>query len=233
MIKYTILGLFALALILNSCGPSVNPAYQQKIGTFYGKSLDKTYPSSAKFSRPMSLAVGQWVLWGLSSDGKRSISKSSIVGKEGDGWIIEAYSLSDYDESTIQYLVRGIEKVSEKGNIDDIEMVWMKIRDKDGNITTQEGVALTFSKGFYKKALEHFAVNITGSDGGTVKVPAGNFPGTTKYRSEVTFFGTYYESDGWYHSEVPISGMIKSVSTDNKITMELLDFGKTGATKSF
>jgi hypothetical protein len=223
MKKIIILGLLAIALIINSCGPSVNPVYQQKIGTFYGKSLDKTYPSSAKFSRPMSLAVGQWVLWGLTSDGKKSISKTSIIGKEGDGWIIETYSLSDYDESTMQYLVRGIDKVSEKGNLDDIEMVWMKIRDKDGNITKQEGVVLDMTKGFYKKALEHFAVNISGSDGGTVKVPAGNFPGTTKYRSEVTFLG----------SEVPISGMIKSVSTDNKVTMELLDFGKTGATKSF
>jgi len=233
MIKYTILGLLAIALIINSCGPSVNPAYQQKIGTFYGKSLDKTYPSSAKFSKPMSLAVGQWVLWGLTSDGKKSISKTSIVGKEGGGWIIEVYSLSEYDESTIQYLVKGIEQASEKGNLDEIEMVWMKIRDKDGNITMQEGMVLDMTKGFYKKALEHFSVKIDGTDGGSVKVAAGTFPGTTKYRSQVTFLGSYYESDGWYHSEVPISGMIKSVSTDNKVTMELLDFGRTGATKSF
>ena len=89
-------------------------------------------------------------------------------------------------------------------------------------------------KGFYKKGLTGMIVNVeNSSDGGNVRVPAGIFNGCSKVKTEVSILGSKTVADSYYHKEVPISGLIKSVSDDGKSTTELLDFGKSGAVKSF
>jgi hypothetical protein len=49
----------------------------------------------------------------------------------------------------------------------------------------------------------------------------------------IVFFKIFKVADSYYHKEVPISGMVKSVSDDGKSTMELVAFGKSGSVKSF
>ncbi len=44
--------------------------------------------------------------------------------------------------------------------------------------------------------------------------------------------GMMSESDSWFHSAAPLSGMVKSVASDGSSTIELLDWGQ-GATSSF
>ena len=69
--------------------------------------------------------------------------------------------------------------------------------------------------------------------GGTIKTLAGTFHGTTKASGEVSFLGKKYTSDSWMHPAVPINGMVKSVTAEEGQTIELLDFGLSGAKRSF
>jgi hypothetical protein len=71
------------------------------------------------------------------------------------------------------------------------------------------------------------------NDGGKVHVSAGNFNGSTKTSSEVSFLGKKYISDIWLHPSVPINGMVKSVNKNEDMKIELLDFGLSGAKRSF
>ena len=227
-----IIAILLFAAILIGCGPSNNPVLLKKIDEVSVKSSDKSFSVSGKFIKPMPLQVGQWVSYIVKNDKEKSISKTSIVEKDGDSWVIETYSLTGKEEGFVQMCVKGMDKVNESGNTDDVEFVWIKFL-KDGKVETLEGPVLSLMKGMYKSGLKSFGVKTEGSlDGGTVKVPAGTFAGCAKIKSEVSFLGSTKTSEGFYHSEVPISGMVKSVSDDN-YTMELVDFGKTGAKKSF
>ncbi len=229
--KQTIVVLL-FAAILMGCGPSNSPVLLKKIDEVAVKSSDKSFSVSGKFIHPMALKVGQWVSYVNKIGENKSITKTSIVGKEDDAWIIENYNLTGKEEKTVQMCIKGMDKVNEAGDIDAIEFVWIKFIE-DGKLQTIEGPMLSLMKGLYKNGLKSFAVKSEGSlDGGTVKVPAGTFAGCAKIKSEVSFLGSTKTSEGFYHSEVPISGMVKSISDEND-TMELVDFGLTGAVKSF
>ncbi|MBL0176101.1 MAG: hypothetical protein IPP94_12680 [Ignavibacteria bacterium] len=225
---------FLLLAVLAGCGPSIDPALQSRVATYFGKAGGQTYASSSQFMKPMPYAVGQYVVHGTVYDGKRSVSKTSIVGEEQGGWVIETYSLSESNESWTQMLVKGLEKAGTDGNVDDIDIVWVKTKMKDENVQTVEGPVLAITRGFYRDMLGGFKVKIgTPSAGGSVAVPAGTFNGTQKTGTEAAFFGRTYKSDVWFHSEVPINGLVKSVSKDDGITTELIEFGRSGAKRTF
>jgi hypothetical protein len=223
-----------LSVFLSACGASADPALQGRIAGYFGNSSAKSFPATGKFLKPMPYAVGQYVMSGIVNDGKRSISKMSIVGQEQGGWIIETYSLSESDEAWTQMLVKGLEQAGERGSVDDIDIVWVKTKQKDGKVVSIEGPVLSITRGIYRGALGGFKVSIAAPvDGGTVSVPAGIFSGTMKSSSESSFLGRSYKSDGWFHADVPINGMVKSTSVENNMTIELLEFGRSGAVRSF
>jgi hypothetical protein len=227
-----IISILLFAAILMGCGSSKNPVLLKKIDDLSVQSSNKSYSVSGKFIRPMALKVGQWVTYVNKAGEEKSISKTSIVGKDGDAWIIENYMMTGKEEKTVQICVKGMDKVNEAGDMDAIEFVWIKFIE-DGKLQTLEGTMLSLMKGMYKKGLQAFGVKSEGSlDGGTQVVPAGTFSGCAKIKSEVSFLGSTKTSEGYYHMEVPISGMVKSISEDNDV-MELVDFGLTGAVKSF
>ena len=219
--------------LLMACGASIDPLLQSKLHLYFSKSSGKSYNAGAKFIKPMPYAVGQYVVHGMTNGEKKSLVKTSIVGQESGGWIVESYSLSESQESTSQMLITGLERVAASGNVDDLDIVWVKVKQKDGKIEMIEGPVLSITKGLYRKGLMGFNVKLNQTaEGGNVSVNAGTFAGTVKTRSEVSFLGSTYVSDNWYHSEVPINGLVKSVSDDGKYTMELLDFGTYGAEKT-
>lgn len=230
------IALFVLCCFLASCGPTINPALQKKIEYMYqaNKSSKSISSISGTFTKPMPLAVGQWVMFGTNNDGKKSISKTSIVGKEGDAWIIETYSLNESEETATQMCVSGIDKITKPEDMDNIDILWVKSMDANGRPVKTEGPALSIFKGIYRRMLTNMSFTIEGyKDGGSVTVPAGTFPATAKITAETTFLGSKYVSTSWMHPQVPINAMVKSVSDDNKMVMELLDYGTSGATSQF
>lgn len=219
-------------LLVGACGASINPALQQKIDGFFSKGSSQSYGAKA-FTKAKPYAVGQYTVVGVTADGKRMISRLAIVGQEQGGWILEVQSLSASNESVTQMLVKGMEKVNETGNIDDVDIVWVKTKTDDGEVHAVDGPVLAITKGMYRKSMLGFSFSVSQpSDGGAVSVAAGRFAGTTKIHSEGTVFGSRYEADGWFHSEVPINGMVKSVATDGSTVQELIEFG-SNAKRSF
>ncbi|MGQ9843887.1 MAG: hypothetical protein ACUVRK_10020 [Spirochaetota bacterium] len=74
--------------------------------------------------------MGQYAILGQSdSDGKQSVTKMAIVGREQGGFILESYTVSEKDEDIMQMLVVGLEKVATSGNVDDLEILWIKVKD--------------------------------------------------------------------------------------------------------
>ena len=227
-----LLSLFCLALFVASCAPSADPAMQSKINSYFGKSSSRSFKGGAFV--PMPLAVGQYTVYGTTMDGKRSIMKQAIVGQEQGGWIIETHSITESNESISQMLVTGLDKAREKYDPDAIDIVWVKTREGSGEVQSVDGPVLSITKGLYRKALVNFTTKTSGlTDAGSITVPAGTFAGTQKLDSEVTFLMSTYKSQGWISRDVPIGGTVKSVMPEDNITMELLDFGTSGAVRSF
>jgi hypothetical protein len=228
-----LLSVFVVALFIFSCGPSNNPVLLKKIDDLSSASSEQSFTVSGKFIQPMSFEVGQWATYINKNGDEKTISKTSIVGQEEGGWVLETYNLTGKEENTAQICVVGIDKVKSEEDFDKIEIMWVKFIE-NGEVQTLSGPILSLMKGFYKKGLKGLVAQTEGLlDGGTVRVPAGIFNGCSKVRTEVSFLGSKTVADSYYHSDVPISGMVKSVTDDGKSNMELLEFGKSGAKKSF
>jgi hypothetical protein len=222
------------AILFLSCGASKDPALVGRINSWSAGNSGKSFSMTGKFTKPIPYAVGQYVVHSITSGEDRSISKTSIVGQEQGGWILETYSLSPYNESTSQMLVTGLDRVHETGNIDDLDIIWVKMKQKDQDIQMIEGPVLSLTKGLYRDLLGGFSLKMAVmNDGGTISVPAGTFSGTSRMVSEVRFLGSSYTAEGWYHSEVPINACVRSVSKENDSVMELLEFSLSGAKRSF
>jgi hypothetical protein len=227
--------LLPFVLLLAGCGASIDPLLQAKVNSFFAQKSSDTFAPAGKFYRALPFGIGQWVMYAHNNNGKHSISKMSIVGQEGKGWIIENYSLSETDEATTQMLITGLDKFSETYNPDDFDIVWIKMKTKDKEeVQTIDGPVLSLTKGLYRKALVNYSLKLSGMmDGGDAGVLAGTFMKTTKATTQVEFLGSKYVSDAWFHPEVPINGMVRSSMDGGSSTTELISFGKTGARRSF
>lgn len=214
------------ALLLSACGASIDPVLQGKVDRYFASSSSSTFTAGPRFTSPMPYKVGQFTVHSMLNDGKRAISRTAIVGEEDGGWILETTSLSPTNESTTQMLVKGLDKVRSGGNLEDLDIIWVKSKEGNNEVQKVEGPVLSMMKGFYRKALVGFDVkNLAFVDGGPVRVPAGSFAGTSKVESEVSFLGSTYKGTSWHHPSVPINGMVKSSANDGSSTMELLEFG--------
>jgi len=81
-------------------------------------------------------------------------------------------------------------------------------------------------KAAYKKTIVSLQVNVSGiQNGGVIKVPAGKFNGTRMVKGDASFLGKTYRSTCWYHTAVPVNGMVKSSTDNGDMVTELLDFG--------
>ena len=215
------------ALVFFSCGASADRRLVAKINTYYSVKKSATYGISKNFTSPMPYSVGQYVITGTTdSDGDKSINSIAITGKSGRAWIFEFYTLTPTSESAMQICMAGMAKAARTGNMDAVEIRWIKIREGSGQVQKIEGSMLTMMKAVYKKTIASLQVNVSGiKSGGLVEVPAGVFRGTKKVKGESSFLGKTYHSTCWYHSSVPVNGMVRSTTDDGEIVTELLDFG--------
>ena len=239
MNKYLLSILLPLAIASTSCitMPGPDPARQAALDAKF-EAKNASYPSKGKFTKAMPLAVGQYVVHGNISNGRRdSISRMAIVGTENNGLILEMTSSDTRSESTQQILVRGMEQVAAgKAKPETIEILWIKIRDDKGQVQKLEGPMIsmmatplrnTFSKMYTDDS------SIQHSDGGTIRVPAGTFAGTSKVNTETRIFGMTIKATSHLHPLVPIYGLVRTESDNGKDISELIDFGTQGAKPSF
>lgn len=219
----TVLALTA-AIALASCSSATKKSPLDAEWQGKGKSF-----SSKKFSQPMRWTPGQYIVVGTLDDGdKVSVTKSTVVKKEAGGWIFETITTNEDKEVTgMQMLIQGYERAAAKGDTSQIKVIWLKMLQKDGTVQKLDGDSLVM----YNMLIQSTWTNVilTGtkfSTGGAVKVPAGNFAGTTKVHTSIKILFTSIEGDSYMHPDVPVNGVVKTISGDT--VSELLDFGFNG-----
>jgi len=217
-------------LVLSACAASIDPVLQKRVGDWFAKSSSEIYDASGTFQQVMPYAVGQYVVYGITDEDGRSVYRTAVVDQRNSAWIVEMSMLSPTGETTMQVAVTGLEQVQESMDPDQMDLKWIKMKSGDDEVQKIDGMVLGMMKGTYKKALTGLVINIQ-PQGGTaaVRVPAGTFNGATKASAEVeTTFGDF-TSVGYWHPSVPLNGMVKSTSEEDNSTMELIEFGTTGA----
>jgi len=219
----------ALALVLVSVCAVVSAKPKDPFAGYWPEAqAAKEYPAS-KAIKASSLVAGQYVITGTTINGKKdSVSKSVIVGKEGNGWIFEAVSIDKKGKKSImQMLLVGFDSAMKTGDASGIAIGWIKMLGDDGEVQKIEGDQLMFFNAMVKPMYEKMIVNTeTFVDGGPVTVPAGVFAGTVKIHTTAKIMGMKIESDNWLNAAVPMGGMVKS--SDGKNITELLSFGTDG-----
>lgn len=184
-----------------------------------------------KFNSIKEWKAGQYVITGDIEKGKKkSINRFLVVRQEQQGWVIETSATNDKGVTTAsQMLINGYNKALTTGDASNIELVWLKIMDEKGQIHNAEQMQIELTNNFMKSTWEKMiTVNLTYEDGGEINVPAGTFKGTSMAKSSVKIMFTSFNQTTWFHSDVPVNGMVKSMSDDGKIVTELLEFGENG-----
>lgn len=217
----------ALALTLAGCVSDPAPAASQA-----ETPMNLTeYAASGQYKKPMPWKAGQYVETENLTKGKReSLSKTLLVGKEKNGWIVESVTVDKKGKRSVsQTLFLGMEEAINSGKAGGVTVGWMKMRNEDGTIQTIEGEQLAFYNLLAKGSLDSMVIDILAfTDGGTVAVPAGVFAGTNQVNGTVKIMGMKIETESWYHPSVPVNGMVKSRSKDGKTESRLVSFGFDG-----
>lgn len=225
---YTAMALF---LVFTACAASVDPVLQKRVGEWFAKTSSATYDAGGPFLKVMPYAVGQYVVYGITDGEEKSVYRTAIVGREGDAWVVEMSTLSPTGQTTMQMAVTGLTNVQESMDPDQMDLKWIKMKSGDGEVQKIDGMVLGMMKGTYKKALTGLIVNFQPETGSSaaVRVPAGTFNGCTKATAMVETSMGDFESVGYWHPSVPMNGMVRSTSEEDNTTMELLEFGLSGA----
>lgn len=222
--------LAALALVASAClcMPGINPALKESIDKrviAYG-GASRTF-AAAPF-RPLPFAAGQYiVLLSKDADGQPSITTQKVLSVDGPRVKFEFVTETYTNTSASQMTLDIKDRLSPSG----MQIVALRMKDENGNVTEQPPQMLAFMRGMFEGMLQQVAAVADVGAAERVQVPAGVFEGAVKARSRVSVLGRVVEADGWSHPAVPISGLVKSVSSQG--SMELVEFGTTGATASF
>jgi hypothetical protein len=222
-----ILMLAIVALVAASAAPSKGlDQYWTDKGASYG--------AAGAFSHPAAWEPGQYVTLGILNKGKpESVYTMLLVRKEDGGWVIENSAIDKKGkEQATQMLLKGFDEAIKSGDASNIDLVWIKMLDKDGKVSTIDGAPIKMMKGMMKSSWERMVVKSSSpADGGDQKVPAGGFSGTAYVKSSATAMGKTVETEVWMHPAVPINGVVKSKDVDGKSESVLLAFGKDGKPK--
>jgi len=222
-----------LALGLAGCAPSINPqmkaATDSLAGSFQTQARNQGAPAAYD---PTPWAVGQWVVERtVDEKGNVAIQRISVVAAEGEGMWLE-FDRQDYFHHNItKILYSHLPRTA-----DEAADVLLKVVTKTDDKPLQTiDFASTPMASLFKSQFKAVAQNaVVSSDVAqaskeTVTVPAGTFQGCAKFAVQVSAAGMTQKSTSWYHPAVPINGAVKGVSDDGKWSIELLDFGTSGA----
>lgn len=179
--------------------------------------------------------VGQWVVYKQLEDKQlKSVMKMALIAHDGDVWTMEIDSYSDRGDQAMQMKIKGLEKLAAGGSNDQVEIVGLKVKEKNGQVQELPAEMMGMFGGMYKKAIPDMKVSSSGfEDGGALTVPAGTFAKTWKITSESEYNGKKFKGTAWVHSAVPINKTVKSVAEDGKYVTELVDFGDSGFVSAF
>ena len=220
----------ALSFVALACAPSVNPAAKSDVDAKLAAIQQQSRSYSNGPAQRMPLAVGQWTKYKhVDQDGKPALMTNKIIGQDGDAYWMENVTEAYTGRAIVKMLV-NFGNGTDPSTID-LRDVWMM--DQKGRVNHIDGATLAMVKGMMKSSLSNIVMSWEGLPQENVTVPAGSFTACFKGRSDVTVMGHTYSTTGWHHPAVPLSGMVRSQGIDRPTTMELVDFGTSGAVSEF
>lgn len=229
------LSLPAAVLVLAACAPSIDP--QMKAATdalLAAAPASKTLPPPAAYA-PMPWRAGQWIVMRMdhAKDGP-SVMRLSILSEGPEGFWVETET-QDYRHHTISKALYAHMPTNADDGIAALKKMIMKQDDRPAE-TFDFGPAGGPGAALMKSMMRSMALGTYAPTDATkmpkedVSVTAGTFLAAARHPAIGQFGPMRIETTGWFHPGVPINGFVKSVSTDGSFTMELVDFGLTGAT---
>jgi hypothetical protein len=219
------------ALLATACAPSIDPAAKADIDKRVAAlgAPRQQYTAPAGF-QPLPFAAGQWTRHKLVDDkGQPSFMTYKVLAQEGDAFWLEVVT-ETYSGRTIMKMLIAIPNRMDPSSVD-LRAVSMK--DKDGRVTNIDGPVLSMLRSSYQSTLSTLTISWQGLPQEDAAVPAGTFAGCFRARTDATWGPWHSANTSWSHAAVPLSGLVKSQGVDKPTSMELIDFGLTGATSEF
>ncbi len=222
-----------LALGLVGCAPSINPqmkaATDTLAATFQARGQNQAAPAAYE---PTPWAVGQWIVQRTVDDkGNVAIQRLSVVGAEGGGMWLEMDRQDYFHHHITKILYSHMPRTTDEA-VDVLLKVVTKTDDQSPqtiDFATNPMASLLKTQFKSVAAAAVVTADVAQAPKESVTVPAGTFEGCAKIGVQVSIMGTTRKSTSWFHPAVPINGSVKGMSDDGKWTVELLDFGTTGA----
>jgi hypothetical protein len=223
--------LVAVLLLAVGCGASVDPAAKADIDRRVGalSAPRQSFAAPTGF-QPVPFAAGQWTRHKLVDEkGAPSFMTYKIIAQEGDAFWVESV-IETYAGRTMMKMLLAIPDRMDPRTLD-IRAV--AIKDKNGRVTNLDGPMLSLMRSTFQGAVSTLIINWQGLPQEDAAAPAGKFAGCFKARTDASWGPWHSANTSWSHAAVPISGLVRSEGIDKPTTMELVDFGLTGAVSEF
>lgn len=176
-------------------------------------------------SRPLPLAKGQFVLYRVTDDAGQHDFSYSVVDEEGGAHWIQVVTERSGRRVVIQLLL----KIGERNTPSTAEL--LAVRMKMGSSTREfRGALLAQARKSVADVMKE--LDVPGLDGlkqEDVTVPAGTFKSCYYREATMTLYGFHSRNKSWLHTGVPVLALVKLVSVGKNFTMELKEYGITGA----
>ena len=221
-----VIAILTITLIAHLVGGCMGPDPAKKAAM--DQRVAQIQMSAAEYGAPQPVLhppkVGQWAQYKRTTGSGGGFVTFKLVAEERDAYWVEMVT-EDYDGRSF------MKRLTHFGDLRDPKtqkVLAMKIKDAQGRITE-------YPPEFLKSAQNVGKTMISITPWGelpqeAIQVPARHF--AKCYRGNVD--GGIISWTVWYHSAVPIGGMVRSVSAGlARETMELVAFGETGATSEF
>ncbi len=217
----------AAALIFVGCA-SVDPARKTDLDSWRANFTARSQQFPAAQQSRMPYAEGQWVEYlEVNEKGEPARIRYSVLGEEGGGRWIEV--------DRVDYYGRNIGKMLVVAAAWDKPETWEVKRfiTKHNDEPAQEAPSMVLGM-MSKNQMGMLKMNVSTTEVArdTVTTPAGVFTDAMKIDSKTESAVGTFESTVWIHDAVPVTGMAKSKSKDDKVTYEVIEFGTTGATSA-
>jgi hypothetical protein len=226
-----LLGALVCSSALSACGPSIDPAAKADIDRRIAAlgAPRQSFPAPDGFV-PMPFSPGQWTRHKLVDDkGQPSFVTYKVLAQEGDAFWMEVVT-DGYSGRTMMKMLLAIPNRMDPGSID---IRAISLKDKNGHVTNIDGPVLQMLRGSYQSAVSTLVVSWQGLPQEDAAVPAGTFTGCFRARTSASWGPWHSANNSWSHAAVPLSGLVRSQGIDKPTSMELVEFGLSGAASEF
>jgi hypothetical protein len=177
-------------------------------------------------STPLAPAVGQWTQHVMVDDqGRPSFLTMKLVGEDLGSYWLELLEETYSGRRLTQLLIYFGDRTA-------LDIRAIKTRIGTGPVKEATREELGTSRADWAGILSMLAGGWEGAPQEESRVPAGIFGGA--YQRQIERWGPFQDtSKVWLHPAVPISGVVRSQSTQRKNRLELIAFGERGGVTEF